>query len=41
MPAWASTSIFDPVLTEIAYRWFCPSGGKILDAFAGGSVRAL
>lgn len=35
------TSIFDPVLCEIAYRWFCPAGGLILDPFAGGSVRGI
>jgi len=35
------TSIFDPVLCEIAYRWFCPPGGTILDPFAGGSVRGI
>lgn len=35
------TSIFDPVLCEIAYRWFCPPGGSILDPFAGGSVRGI
>ena len=35
------TSIFDPVLCEIAYRWFCPLQGKILDPFAGGSVRGI
>jgi DNA modification methylase len=35
------TSIFDPVLCEIAYRWFCPIGGLILDPFAGGSVRGI
>lgn len=35
------TSIFDPVLTELAYRWFCPPGGLILDPFAGGSVRGI
>lgn len=37
----AGGSIFDPVLCEIAYRWFCPPGGKVLDPFAGGSVRGL
>jgi 16S rRNA G966 N2-methylase RsmD len=37
----SGTSIFDPVLTELAYRWFCPEGGKILDPFAGGSVRGI
>ncbi|MFT7593218.1 MAG: hypothetical protein ACI8R4_000531 [Paracoccaceae bacterium] len=35
----SGTSIFDPVLCEIAYRWFCPQGGTVLDPFAGGSVR--
>lgn len=34
-------SIFDPVLCEIAYRWFCPAGGKVIDPFAGGSVRGI
>lgn len=34
-------SIFDPVLCELAYRWFCPQGGDILDPFAGGSVRGI
>jgi hypothetical protein len=35
------TSIFDPVLCELAYRWWCPPGGVILDPFAGGSVRGI
>lgn len=35
------TSIFDPVMCEIAYRWFSPRGGLILDPFAGGSVRGI
>jgi hypothetical protein len=35
------TSIFDPTLTEILYRWFVPQGGQILDPFAGGSVRGI
>lgn len=35
------TSIFDPVLCELAYRWFCPPTGKVLDPFAGGSVRGI
>lgn len=34
-------SIFDPVLCEIAYRWFCPPGGQVFDPFAGGSVRGI
>lgn len=37
----AGTSIFDPVLAELALRWFCPAGGRVLDPFAGGSVRGL
>lgn len=37
----SGTSIFDPVLTELCYRWFCPPGGMILDPFAGGSVRGI
>ena len=35
------TSIFDPVMVELAYRWFSPEGGTILDPFAGGSVRGI
>jgi DNA modification methylase len=35
------TSIFDPVLCEVAMRWFCPTGGTVLDPFAGGSVRGI
>jgi len=34
-------SVFDPVLCELAYRWFCPDGGTIVDPFAGGSVRGI
>lgn len=37
----SGTSIFDPVLCEIAYRWFSPPGGSVLDPFAGGSVRGI
>lgn len=37
----AGTSIFDPVICELAYRWFCPPGGLVLDPFAGGSVRGI
>jgi hypothetical protein len=39
--AGTGTSIFDPVLCELAYRWFAPPGGLILDPFAGGSVRGI
>lgn len=35
------TSVFDPVLTELVYRWFCAPGQQILDPFAGGSVRGI
>ena len=35
------TSIFDPVLCEIVYRWFSPEGGQVIDPFAGGSVRGV
>jgi hypothetical protein len=34
-------SIFDPVLAELAYRWFGTPGGAVLDPFSGGSVRGL
>jgi len=35
------SSIFDPVICELVYRWFCPPGGIIVDPFAGGSVRGI
>jgi hypothetical protein len=35
------TSIFDPVLCELVYRWFMPAQGSVLDPFAGGSVRGI
>lgn len=35
------TSVFDPVLCELMYSWFCPEGGQIIDPFAGGSVRGI
>jgi DNA modification methylase len=37
----SGTSIFDPVLCELVYRWFCPQDGTVLDPFAGGSVRGI
>jgi ParB-like chromosome segregation protein Spo0J len=37
----SDVSIFDPVLCEIAYRWFAPRAGMVLDPFAGGSVRGI
>ena len=36
-----SLSIFDPVLCEVVYRWFCPPGGHVLDPFAGESTKGL
>lgn len=36
-----AVSVFDPVLCELAYRWFSPVGGRVLDPFAGGSVRGI
>lgn len=36
-----SRSIFDPVLTELFYRWFVPEREVVLDPFAGGSVRGI
>lgn len=35
------TSVFDPVVAELAYRWFSRPGDRVLDPFAGGSVRGL
>lgn len=35
------TSVFDPVLCELVYRWFSPPDGLVLDPFAGGSVRGI
>ena len=35
------TSVFDPALCEVIYRWFCPEGGAILHPFPGGSVRGI
>lgn len=35
------TSVFDPVLCEIAYRWFTCAGMQVVDPFAGGSVRGV
>lgn len=35
------TSIFDPVLCELMYLWFAPTAAKVVDPFAGGSVRGV
>jgi hypothetical protein len=34
-------SQFDPVLAEIACRWFAPKKARVLDPFAGGPQRAV
>lgn len=34
-------SIFDPVITEFFYRWYCPSGGTVVDPFSGGATRGF
>ncbi|WP_321479757.1 ParB N-terminal domain-containing protein [uncultured Bacteroides sp.] len=41
IPLMEGTSIFDPVLCELSYRWFNIPAGEILDPFAGGSVRGI
>jgi hypothetical protein len=35
------TSVFDPVVCELAYRWFSAPGDIVLDPFCGGSVRGV
>jgi DNA modification methylase len=37
----ASTSVFDPVLVEVINLWYSQMNDKILDPFAGGSVRGV
>lgn len=37
----SNISIFDPVVCELIYLWFCKPGGHILDPFSGGSVRGI
>jgi hypothetical protein len=39
--SFVASSVFDPVLCELVYRWWAPPGGAILDPFAGGSVRGV
>lgn len=34
----ASVSLLDPVLAELAVRWFCPPNGTTFDVFAGDTV---
>lgn len=40
-PGVGGTSIFDPVLAEIAVKWFSGECALVLDPFAGGSVRGI
>ena len=35
------TSIFDPALCEVVYKWFTAENDFIIDPFAGGSVRGI
>lgn len=35
------TSVFDPALTELLYAWFSKPGMRIIDPWAGGSVRGV
>lgn len=41
MHIYEGASVFDPVLCEVLYSWFCPKEGTVLDPFAGGSVRGI
>lgn len=36
-----TTSVFDPVLCEVVYRWWCPPAGRVLDPFAGEVVKGV
>lgn len=35
------TSMFDPVLAELMYKWFCPKKGKVLDPFGGEQTKGI
>lgn len=35
------TSVFDPVICELMYKWFNVYQGSVFDPFAGGSVRGV
>jgi len=41
VPMAGGISVFDPVVCELAYRWHTLPGDRILDPFAGGSVRGI
>ena len=36
-----ATSVVDPVVAELAYRWFCPPGGHVVSPMAGESVYGM
>jgi len=36
-----TTSLFDPVLAEIIYTWFCPKNGNVLDPFGGEQTKGV
>jgi DNA modification methylase len=40
-PSLKGTSQLDPVLCELAMRWWCPPGGRVLNPAAGESVSGL
>lgn len=35
------TSIFDPVLSELLYRWFMPKGGHVLNPMSGEATHGI
>jgi hypothetical protein len=35
------SSIFDPTVCEMVYRWWSAEGAQVVDPFAGGSVRGI
>ncbi len=35
------TSTFNPALTEVIYTWFAKPGDRVIDPWAGGSVRGI
>jgi 1-aminocyclopropane-1-carboxylate deaminase/D-cysteine desulfhydrase-like pyridoxal-dependent ACC family enzyme len=35
------TSVFDPSLTELIYAWYSAPGHRVIDPWAGGSVRGV
>ena len=39
MNAGQGTSVFDAALAEVLLYWFSPPGGRVLDPWAGGTVR--